>query len=246
MKKIFFIVLLLTVMTTVSQAQRYDFLYLNFSAGPSFPIGEFASNDINNPGSGYAKIGGKGEISLGINLTPTIGLMTEFFLSSNGTNVDNYSDYLNTVYTGYNWGIESKRWNIYGIFTGLSFRTPIKKDVFVFIRAYGGYINSKSPGLIFTGDSGNVTGTLEIESSSTSAMTYKLTGGLEFKTDDRFSVCGIIEYIGSKPKFNNVKTSTNFFNNATGTYISSGESKSSFDQTLSLFNIGIGFKYFIY
>jgi hypothetical protein len=246
MKKIFFIVLLLTVMTTVSKAQKYDFLYLNFSAGPSFPIGEFASNDINNPGSGYAKIGGKGEISLGINLTQNIGLMTEFFINSNGTKVDNYTEYLNSVYPGYSWGIESKRWNIYGLFTGLSFRTPVKKNVFFFLQAFGGFINSTSPGLIFTADSGNISGTLEIESASTSAMTYKLTSGLEFKMDNRFSICGIVEYIGSKPKFNNVKTSTNFYNNATGTYISSSESKSSFDQTFSLFNIGIGFKYFIY
>jgi hypothetical protein len=77
-------------------------------------------------------------------------------------------------------------------------------------------------------------------------MTYKLTGGPEYKINNRFSVYGLIEYIGSKQKFNDIKTTTIFYNNSFGNTISSSESKTSFDQTLSVFNIGIGFKYIIF
>jgi|WetSurMetagenome_2_1015567.scaffolds.fasta_scaffold26192_3 hypothetical protein len=246
MKKLLTFIFLLFACSLFSQAQKYDFLYLNFSAGPSIPIGEFASNDINNPGAGYAKVGIKGELSLGINLTPHIGLLAEVFFNSNGTNPDKYAEYLNSIFPGYSWDIASKKWSIYGLFTGLSFKTPIKKNVFAFIQAFGGFINSTSPDLLFTSDSGNITGTYNIQSGSTSAMTYKVTTGLEFKIDNRFSVCGLLEYIGSKPNFKDVKTVTSFYNNATQTYISQSQSQTSFDQTLSVFNIGIGFKYFLY
>ncbi|MFA5405543.1 MAG: hypothetical protein WC358_11465 [Ignavibacteria bacterium] len=246
MKKLLTVIFLLLTCSLFSQTQKYDFLYLNFSAGPSIPIGEFASNDINNPGAGFAKVGLKGELSLGINLTPQIGLVAEVFLNSNGTKPDKMTEYLNSTFPGYRWNIESKKWNIYGLFTGLSFKTPVRKDMYVFIQAFGGFINSTSPNFLYTADSGNFSGTYNIESGTTSAMTYKLTTGLEYKLDKRFSLCGMIEYIGSKPKFKDIKTTTTFTNNTTGTNIYSSESRTSFDQTLSVFNIGLGFKYFLY
>lgn len=246
MKKIFTVIFILFAYSLFSQTQNYDFLYINFSAGPSIPIGEFASNDVNNPGAGYAKVGLKGEISVGINLTRHIGIIAETFLNSNGTKPDKLTEYLNSTFPGYSWGITSKKWSIYGVYTGLSFRTPVNKNIDVFLHTFGGFINSTSPDFVFSADSSNMQGNYVIESGTTSAMTFKLTSGLEYKMDNRFSICGIIEYIGSKPKFNNIKTTVSFYDKNTGKYTSNHQSSTSFEQTLSVFNIGVSFKYFLY
>ena len=240
-----FIILLVFVQISFAQ-QSKDFFYVSVNAGPSFPIGEFASNDANNPGAGYANIGIKGEVTAGINLTPNVGLLAEFFVNSNGIKSKDIESSLGQIFPGYTWSDNSKSWSIFGFFTGISVRTPIRKNASVFINAFGGYINSKSPDFSLSGDSANLRADYLMSSVTTSAITYKVTGGLEFKTGLKTAIYGIIEYIGSKPTFKDVNISQRIYDKTTGGTIRTNEAKTSFDQTLGVFNIGLGFKYFLY
>jgi len=217
-------------------------MFINFTAGPSIPIGEYASNDANNPGAGYAKVGIKGEISAGINLTKNVGIVTEFFINVNQINPQTLNDKLNLLYPNYNWEYDVKKWSIYGGFTGLSFRAPINKNIAITLQTLCGYINSSSPEIILTSGYPDVKASYYTESTSTSAVTYKLTTGVEYTVNNRFSICGLLDYIGSKPKFNNVKTELIYHDHSKP----NETIYNSYEQSLSVFNIGIGFKYFIF
>jgi hypothetical protein len=243
MKNLLSALFVILILTSVSEAQKkYDFLFVNFTAGPSIPIGEYASNDANNPGSGYAKVGIKGEIVGGINITRNISLLTEFFINTNSINLQTLNDKLDKLYPGYTWEYEVKKWSLYGGFAGLSLRTQVNKKISTFIYALCGYVNSTSPEIILTAGYPDTKAYYHTESTSTAAITYKLTTGLEYAIDKRFSICGTLDYIGSKPRFKNVRTDIIYYDNTTPTQTE----YPTFDQSLSVFNIGIGFKYFIF
>jgi hypothetical protein len=236
MKKLLLLPLILFFLNSNLTAQDLSYAFINLSAGPSFPFNDFSADDPLQSKSGFATVGIKAELTGCFFLTPQIGLMLATFTNINPTNPQKMTDYLNANYTGANWSIDSKNWEIYGLMSGLNYRYYTKSKFSFEVRITAGMMFISSPELLFRANSGLGTDYEKIEKKQTNALTYKISGGMDYTFARNFAFTGNAEFIGAKPTFSNVKTTTSIEGKTT-------TSTTSFDQLMSAFNVSIGLKY---
>jgi len=110
----------------VLQAQKKQPKFLaELTAGPSIPIGKFAStSNANNKASGYAKPGWGGQLSLGYYLNRSFGLL----LSTGYTTHQQDQQARKDVYTSRGYRvvrIDSENWKALNVMAGVFFVTPL-------------------------------------------------------------------------------------------------------------------------
>jgi|SRR4030095_12539235 hypothetical protein len=211
--------------------QKDEKVFLGVNIGPSFPQSDFANTDY-TVNSGYAKTGYRIELYGGVNVVSMFGISVMGFFNLNPTDPDNLKTKLNADYPGNNWQINSKNWEVIGGLGGLSFKYPMSKKASLHLTLLGGYLSAKSPELNFVSD----TNVYKIESNTASSWSYLTSIGVYYDLGQNVSGTLDFEYLGSRPKFDNVKTSANINGNLT-------ESTTSFIREIAAFNIAIGFKY---
>ena len=141
MKKLLLLVTALMVVFAVTaqenKVQKELKSYLMFSAGPSFPAGDFASTSENNWNAGYAKTGFNINLAYGINIAKFAGVeisalygnhkLDNSFLEGTDAKLDHYQ--------------------YYGLMAGPVFREAGDNIEFS-IRFLAGFANANSPKLV--------------------------------------------------------------------------------------------------
>ena len=231
---------LISILTGFSYTQtksklknKPEIAFFGLSVGPSFPSSDFGNKDV-NLSSGYATVGYKVEAYGGVNIIGVFGLSALGFVNINGTNTDKLVTNLNNTYPDTSWNIDSRNWELYGGMGGVSFYYPVNKKLTMDIKLLSGLLSAKSPELAFI--SGN--NSYKIESSTVNSISWMTSIGLLYYLGQNVSLTGAFEYLGSDPKFNNVKTTLN----VNGI---SSETTTTFSRVMTVLNLSVGFRYSI-
>ncbi len=237
MKKVTILILLLILAVSFSNAQInvQSSFSKKFNAelrvGPSFPYSDFGNKDAANNNSGFAKVGYKAEAIFGYKLIDVVGINLMGFYNSNGTDLSSLTNQLNSLTPGKNWSSDSKSWNIYGGLLGFEYSYPASRSFIVGFKAYTGILSTKAPKVELTSGSD----TYVQDEKSTTALTYMFSvSGAYPLTKSTFWVTSI-GYLGSTPKFDNVKTTQTINGIKT-------ENSSTFNQDMKVFVVDTGIR----
>lgn len=204
---------------------------VEFRVGPSFPYSDFGNKDAANNNSGFAKLGYKAEAIFGYKLIDVIGINLMGFFNSNGTDLSSLTNQLNGLTPGRTWSSDSKSWNIYGGLLGFEYSYPTSKSFIIGFKAYTGILNTSAPKVELS--SGN--DSFVQDEKSTTALTYMFSVSGAYPISKNTFWITSVGYLGSNPKFDNVKT-TQTINGA------KTESTSTFTQDMKVFVIDTGIR----
>lgn len=198
--------------------------------GPSFPYGDLGNKDANNKNSGFAQVGFKAEAVVGYKIVDVLGINLMGFFNSNGTDLSSLSQNLNSS-TGKTWSSDSKSWNIFGGLLGFEYSFPASKVLVVGFKAYSGIMSTTSPKVeLKSGADSYVQDEL-----STTALTYMFSLSGAYPLSNNIFWISSIGFLGSTPKFENVKTVTTI----NGV---SKEELETFSQDMKVFVVDTGIK----
>ena len=143
MKKMLTIIQWLIFMTLSGFAQEKEanqniwnkkFL-ISFTAGPSFPVGPFASHDIHNTQAGFAKTGYNLNLDFTYTLNQSVVLDATFLYAR----FDIYNDALQQT------GLSADHWQYYGLLIGPRYDLPFSRKSLLSIKALLGITDVNSP-----------------------------------------------------------------------------------------------------
>ena len=238
MKNLIILISLFFAFNTVySQNFPFENFYIGISGGPSIPMSDFGSDDVNNSAAGFAVLGSKFEINAGLRLFNILDLSVMSFVNTNGTELDKFIDFANRQNPGYAFSADAKSWSIFGALGGLSISYPVPGGFYVDARVLGGFISIESPEILLRSNVQNTF--LEVEGKTTSSFVYLTSAGARYPISDGIHLGLGIEYISAAPEFEDVTTTTNIEGMET-------KSTTNIDQSMNLFNVTLGFKFFLF
>jgi len=139
--------------------------FISFSTGPSFPIGQFASNDINNKEAGFAKPGYTLNLDFTYKINPSVILDINILYAR--------FDLSNMVLQQA--GLSSDHWQYYGLLVGPRYDMRLGNKSLLSIKGLLGITNVNSPAFHY--DS-----TLVIQEGWAAAF------AMQFGTDYRYGI----------------------------------------------------------
>ncbi len=228
MKNFLFLFTISILTITNSFAQNKG--YLALSAGPSIPIGEFASKDPNNTKAGCATTGVSLNLSFAYKLGKKLGLAALLRSQSNSFDNEAFENELETQ-TGASWTIDSKPYTTRGFMLGGYGAFPISETVSFNTRALFGFLSTNSYELTSSIDNSGGAAWFKISSVSATSFAYLLGGGFKFDVSENVCMLINIDYLQTKPEFRNIQiTSSN----------GGPPSKATASQEMSTINIELG------
>jgi hypothetical protein len=228
------LIILLTIsLFTATNCFSQDKGYIAISLGSSTPIGEFASKDPNNNAAGYAKSGAIFDISYGYKFGKNFGISALLRGQANTTDAQAIADQLSKQNPGVSGTVDSKAWSIGGYMVGGYGSFPISEKVSFESKAMFGFLSATSPELTVNLSGPGGTAWFKQNSSSSSTFAYLLSAGFKYNAGKRICLLANFDYLGAKPEFSNVETTS-----STGS-----SSKSTFSQSFGTINFGVGIGY---
>jgi hypothetical protein len=214
-----------------------DVGYVGFTIGPSIPLGNFASNDINNSNAGFANTGSKIEINGGFRLINSMDLALKLFYSGNSYDIKSLTNGLSAQYPGTTWTTTGRNWDIYGGMVGASYSYPFRNKFVGDIKFLTGFMQSSVPQMIITGSNGTK---ITDSKRSASSFVYQISAGGHYPVGRLVDIVGSLEYLSSSPTFSNVSRVSNLPMSDPGYLTSSPGSTSS--QSVNLLSLNFGFR----
>lgn len=182
---------------------------VSFSGGYSLPVGQFASENLNDPEAGLAGAGIYGQLSYERKVLGWLGLRLTGNLNSNTTNaqplIDRFSPLL-TKPESYTWEKETTTWQLGAILLGpagyLAFGNLELEG-----HVQGGWIFAESPGVRVLGNSsiGGVPVDGQIQKASANAFGFGAGASLRFRLTDWLGLQLTADGIGSNAQLMGVR-----------------------------------------
>lgn len=236
--KLSLLVTVFTLFTFSVKAQSEQKGFLSLSLGPSIPIGDFASTDINKEEAGFASTGAIFDLTFGYKLNKQYGFMAMLRGQANAFDTEALETALENDNPNVNWNVTGDSWGIGGFLVGGYRSAPVGeggKTNFQ-LRALIGFLSSSSPEFSFTATSGGVVASGKQFEASATAFSYLLGAGFTHKIASNFNLLVNLDYLGANPEFNNVESRTTLGGQTT-------VSTSTFSQSFGAINIGGGIAY---
>lgn len=168
-----------------NMVQREMKSLLAFSAGPSFPVGDFASTNINNEDAGFSKTGVNFNLTYNYKFVKTAGVAVSAFYGFN--NID--KKILQNVQ-----GFNVDHFKYFGITAGPVFSQELGPKASIDFRLMGGVARANSPRMVYQG---------ETVLSEDWATGFAWNGGVDVRMDltkKSFLVLRT-DYFQTKPEF---------------------------------------------
>lgn len=170
--------------------------FIGISAGPSFPVGNYAKSDWNNENSGFAQNGYNfNGLDLGIKFVPSFGLVFSFKGANIPMDVQTIANNYAQEYGG-EFVVKSSRWNFGGIYVGPLISIPTK-IVEVDFRFQTGLMLAFTPEMEIKRGQEFV----KQEASVGPSLSIVLGGGLRVHLSKRLSLITGVEYFKARPVF---------------------------------------------
>ena len=205
--------------------------YIAISLGSSTPTGDFGSKDVNNSSAGLAKTGAIFDISFAYKLGKSFGLSAMIRGQANPVDNQVLLDELYKENPTVSWTADSKAWTIGGLLFGGYGSFPIGQGKTSFdARAMIGFLHASSPDITLTGVQGGTSAWVKLNSASATSFSYLFGAGFKFNVGSKVCLLLNLDYLGSSPEFQNVKTTTSIGTSDTHT----------FKQSFGTINFGVG------
>lgn len=230
MKKAVFSLVALLTMASLSYSQD-EKGYIGISLGPSIPMGDLSSKDVDNEAAGFANSGAVFDISFAYKLGEgNFGLTALLRGQSNPTDAQAIADVFAYEFPSFGWTVDSDGWGIGGFMLGGFGSFPISKKYTFDTRAMIGFLSASSPEFNVTGTGPG--GSLWVKQSSKSATSfaYLIGAGFKFKISNRLYLLTNLDYLASNPEFLNVETIASDGSRQTDTW----------SQSLGTLNLSVG------
>jgi hypothetical protein len=151
MKKVFVLFAALLVCFVIN-AQQHKLLErknkVSFNIGPSFPIGDFASNNAGNENAGYAKTGVNVNLNYDHMFTKYVGIAVNALYGSNKMDHKIISDFMEINVPG----ADISHYQYVGLIAGPVFTVPVTPKSSIDFKLLGGVGRARSPEATFMGD----------------------------------------------------------------------------------------------
>ena len=203
-------VLIVTFLRFVVIAFSQDKGYFAISLGPSIPLGDFASKDMDNESAGFAKPGAIFDLSFGYKLGKNVGVTALLRGQSNKLDGNAISNEMSKqLPDDVSEQTKVGSWAIGAFLAGVYSSIPVAKQVTFETRLMMGVLSVKAPEILIdlTGPGG--TAWVKQKSASTTAFAYLAGIGIKYDAGKRVAVLANIDYLGAKPQFDNVEITTN-------------------------------------
>jgi len=166
---------------------------LAFHAGPSFPMGDFKDNNIDNEEAGFAKTGFTIDLNYGYQFHKNAGIgAAVFFNQYNAT--DETFDFTVGERNGELITLSMDNWKLYGITAGPMLTFDLGKNIMTDLRLMGGVANAKTPKISYEGET-------MVKAEWNFAPV--LQGGLDLRigTGKNMFIFTNVDYMYMKPEF---------------------------------------------
>jgi hypothetical protein len=207
MKKYILNLIILTAVALNTQAQ-YQKGHIGLSMGPSIPLGDFASKNIDNSNSGFANTGAFLDISFAYKLGyGNFGLTALLRGQSNPINAQALvNEMAQPIIVEANW-IENTSWNLGGLMFGGFGSFPISQKISFDTRAMIGFLRTTSPETTVTFP--GLSKIIIKQSVSATSFAYSMGIGFRFELGEKLDLLTNLDYLGSNSEFKNVATTFN-------------------------------------
>lgn len=211
--------------------------YIGLMLGPSFPVGDYASTDINsNEEAGLAKSGfSMFIVDFGYNFHKNFGLAASWFGGTNPLDAQKLADYY-AANLGGAWTISSGSYGYGGLFLGPLFTLPLNK-LELDLRLTGGFASGIFPEIKYAGSNNGTSVSFKQESANGTGFGYAIGAGARFHISKKFNLMTRVEYIGMEPEAEIVLKQRN----SSGSYTEVDRMK--VKQPMNTVNVLIGFAY---
>ena len=193
------------LIVNISFPQAKGWIFSSINAGPSIPLGDFAKKNPTDPNSGYANIGYKVDLTVGINMLSDFSICLMGMYNSNPVDANALRNDIAAAYPLFNWNLTSESWHVKGIFMGLIKSFPVQ-NYNIDIKLFGGALDFDSPEYKLTGTGPGTYATVTVKEKSTYSECYIIAVGARYNINKNFSVGLNIESINSRPQFTDMRT----------------------------------------
>jgi hypothetical protein len=159
------------------------FLILN--GGVSLPIGDFASNDINNEQAGLAKTGFNLNLQGGYHFTKSIGVTAVGVYGSNGVDKSSLHNVPN---------VEAGDWGYWGVLVGPMYTYNISPKTMFDLSAMTGFMRAHTPSI-------GITNVSEVKEEKATAMPLRFDGSFRFRVGSNIQIFTGCNFMFVKPTF---------------------------------------------
>jgi hypothetical protein len=230
MKKIILSLIFVAAMSSQINAQDNKG-YIGFTMGPSIPLGDFASKDVNNDDAGWTNTGVMFDISFAYKLGGgNFGVTALLRGQANPTDAQALADEIANQFAGVNWTVESAGWAIGGFMFGGFGSFPISQKATFDTKAMIGFVSANSPNYTITGTGPGGTAWIKQESKAATSFAYLFGAGFKFDIGSKLHLLTNLDYLASNPEFRNIETTTSL-----GT-----RDRSTLSQNMGTLNLSIG------
>jgi len=165
---------------TVQMNKKFS---LALSAGPSFPVGPFASTDTNSTIAGFAKTGINVNAHLGYQVSEYVGLASTFMYTNHSLDITKFGE-----------GVGANHWQYYGVVVGPYVTIPVGENATFNVKALGGITNANSPSLKYNG-------TVIVKEDWSSAFAMQAGVDYRYNFGNNMYFLTNLDYNYMKPKF---------------------------------------------
>lgn len=223
-------ILILTLLSTTSQAQKNKGV-INAQLGFSLPDGDYASKNPDKEEAGFAKTGANFDLSYSRLIEEKkFGYSFTLRAQTNPIDVKTIADIISDSSPLYDVTVKSERFEVVSLLVGGFYSMSLTEKTFLNLQFKMGLSNSKSPAreLIIENYADYLW--IKQESASATSFAYLLGTTLNYSLSSKLYLLSTFEYFVTKPEFSNIET------------ISSDENlgKLTFDQSITTFNLGLG------
>ena len=199
--------------------------YLAIMLGPSFPVGDYADDDLNNDQAGLAKTGfSLFLLDFGYKFHRNIGIAASWFGGSNPVDAQVLADGL-AYNIGGAWTVESGAFSYGGLFVGPMFSIPLKK-VDLDLRVVGGFATGFFPEIKVRSNTGV---NFNQESANGSCFAYSIGAGTRVHFSKKLSFIARVDYIAMTPE-----------TEVTIDYVGGAEETFDVEQPMNTVNLNLG------
>ena len=247
MKKTILIVILFTTTFLTSFSQFKGNTLISVTGGAAFPLGKYASDNVNDHEAGTAKTGGSVSISAARFLSKNFGVALDLHGQRNPINTTTFEEEFNKEYTNFpGWKFKKTKWSFGAIMVGAvgQFYVDHSKKLSFVAKATAGVMFAKLPGLEGTSNSFERYGHADQTRERGNGFVFSYSAGLTYPIFKKIFIVADARFLASGPiSFNNVVTKINTIHGAPGSPYSVYQNITntvSGTQKISSVNISLG------
>lgn len=228
-KSIFLIVFSITTAFVGAQEDKY---YFGVSYGKSFPLGDFAANDINNPDAGFAESGNKLDVYAGNVLSKSVTFTLTFRYQTFDTDMDKLLNSLEATDQEVVFTSSSDSWKTYYLLAGIEHKVNISKKFSLFPRVGLGPMLVSNPQFSITATNENAN--IGVNRSSETGLGLGYEFGIGFKRDlgGNFSLMPTFTFSGGFVTISDVDTT-----------VDNVSTTANYKANIFTFNLGLSLAY---